>query len=140
LGVLGVVSNSTLRKFDIKQTVLFADLDWEAISAIALTQKISYKELAKFPAVARDLALVVPKTVTYAQIDAAVQMVKLPKLTAMKLFDVFESDKLGADKKSMAVNFIFQDTEKTMTDGDVENMMNKLMKVFEKELAAEIRK
>jgi phenylalanyl-tRNA synthetase beta chain len=140
LGVLGVVANSKLRQFDIKQTVLFADLQWEAIADIALKQKISYKELAKFPAVARDLALVVPKAVTFAQVEAAVNMVKLPKLTGIKLFDVFESEKLGADKKSMAVNFTFQDNEKTMTDADVENMMNKLMKTFEKELGAEIRK
>jgi len=140
LGVLGVVANSKLRQFDIKQTVLFVDLSWEAIANIALKEKISYKELAKFPAVARDLALVVPKAVTYAQVEAAVQMVKLPKLIGIKLFDVFESEKLGADKKSMAVNFTFQDAEKTMTDADVETMMSKLMKIFEKELGAEIRK
>ncbi|HSC53921.1 MAG TPA: phenylalanine--tRNA ligase subunit beta [Phnomibacter sp.] len=140
LGVLGVVAPATLRQFDIKQTVLFVDLSWETIADISLKQKISYKELAKFPAVGRDLALVVPKAVSYAQVEAAVQMVKLPKLTGIKLFDVFESEKLGADKKSLAVNFTFQDSEKTMTDADIENMMNKLMKTFEKELGAEIRK
>jgi phenylalanyl-tRNA synthetase beta chain len=67
-------------------------------------------------------------------------MVKLPTLTGIKLFDVFESEKLGADKKSMAVSFTFQDSDKTMTDADVEKMMDKLMKMFEKELGAEIRK
>jgi phenylalanyl-tRNA synthetase beta chain len=67
-------------------------------------------------------------------------MVKLPRLTGIRLFDVFESEKFGADKKSLAINFIFQDAEKTLTDGEVETMVNKLIKTFEKELGAEIRK
>ena len=140
IGVVGFIGNAKLRRFDIKQPVLMANLNWDTILTAALQQKVSYKELAKYPAVERDLALVLDKAVSFAQIEAAVQQVKLPRLQSMRLFDVFESDKLGAGKKSLAIKFVFQDAEKTLTDSDVESMVGKLMKTFEKELQAEIRK
>ena len=140
IGVVGFIGNAKLRRFDIKQPVLMANLNWDSILTAALQQKVSYKELAKYPAVERDLALVLDKAVSFAQIEAAVQQVKLPRLQSMRLFDVFESDKLGAGKKSLAIKFVFQDAEKTLTDSDVESMVGKLMKTFEKELQAEIRK
>ena len=140
LGILGVVHPAKLKRFDIKQPVLYADLDWSACLELALQQKIEYRELARFPAVERDLALVVDKDLPYEQVEAAVAQAKLPRLTGIRLFDVFESDKIGVGKKSLAINFTFQDAEKTLTDTEVESMMNKLMKLFEKELGAEIRK
>ncbi|MDP1973488.1 MAG: phenylalanine--tRNA ligase subunit beta, partial [Sediminibacterium sp.] len=83
---------------------------------------------------------VVNKQTRYEQIEKAVQGLKINKLQQMNLFDVFESDKLGADKKSMAVNFTFSDDTKTLTDNEIDAMMNKLIKCFEKEINAEIRK
>jgi phenylalanyl-tRNA synthetase beta chain len=140
LGILGLVHPARLKRFDIKQPVLFADLNWNACLDLALKQKIEYRELARFPAVERDLALVVDKDLAYEQVESAVAQAKLNRLTGIRLFDVFESDKIGAGKKSLAINFTFQDPEKTLTDTEVESMMNKLMKLFERELAAEIRK
>ena len=90
--------------------------------------------------VQRDLALVVNKQIRYEQIEKTVQGLKITKLKQMNLFDVFESEKLGADKKSMAVNFVFSDDSKTLTDAEIDSMMNKLIKGFEKEISAEIRK
>jgi phenylalanyl-tRNA synthetase beta chain len=134
------VPQNKLQKFDIKQTVVFVDIDLAALVASAEKQKIVYKEVSKFPAVQRDLALVVDRSVTYAAIELAVGTVKLPKLKDTRLFDVFESDKLGINKKSMALSFTFVDEEKTMTDTETDSMVSKLMGAFEKELGAEIRK
>ena len=134
------VSAKKLQQFDIKQAVVFVDIDVAALVTTAEKQKIVYKEVSKFPAVQRDLALVVDRSVTYAAIEFAVGTVKLPKLKNIRLFDVFESDKLGVNKKSMALSFTFVDEEKTMTDTETDSMVAKLIGAFEKELGAEIRK
>jgi len=134
------VSAKKLQQFDIKQAVVFVDIDVAALVTTAEKQKIVYKEVSKFPAVQRDLALVVDRSVTYAAIEFAVGTVKLPKLKNIRLFDVFESDKLGVNKKSMALSCTFVDEEKTMTDTETDSMVAKLIGAFEKELGAEIRK
>ena len=134
------VPHHKLQQFDIKQGVVFVDIDVAALVTAAEKQKIVYTEVSKFPAVQRDLALVVDRSVTYAAIELAVGTVKLPKLKGTRLFDVFESDKLGVNKKSMALSFTFVDEEKTMTDTETDSMVSKLMGAFEKELGAEIRK
>jgi phenylalanyl-tRNA synthetase beta chain len=86
------------------------------------------------------LALIVPKATTYDTLEKTIQKIKLDKLKNMQLFDVFESDKLGAGKKSMAVSFTFLDDEKTLTDKEMDGMMSRIMTAMEKELRAEIRK
>ena len=134
------VSPQKRQQFDIKQGVVFVDIDVAALVTVAEKQKIVYKEVSKFPAVQRDLALVVDRSVTYAAIELAAGTVKLPKLKGTRLFDVFESDKLGVNKKSMALSFTFVDEEKTMTDTETDSMVSKLISAFEKELGAEIRK
>ena len=126
--------------FDIKQPVFYVDIDWDKMITLAKTLKISYAEISKFPAVQRDLSIVVDKSLKYEQVEKATYGAKVNKLTAMNLFDVFESEKLGAGKKSMAVSFTFLDEEKTMTDKDIDGMMNKIIAAYEKELHAEIRK
>jgi len=134
------VSPKKRQQFDIKQAVVFVDIDVAALVTAAEKQKIVYTEVSKFPAVQRDLALVLDRSVTYAAIELAVSTVKLPKLKDIRLFDVFESDKLGVNKKSMALSFTFVDEEKTMTDTETDSMVSKLISAFEKELGAEIRK
>jgi len=140
LGTTGIISKQRLAHFDIKQPVFYADLNWEALVKKAKKQKLQFREISKFPAVERDLAIVVDRAVTYAGIETAVNSAKAGKLTAMKLFDVFESEKLGAGKKSMAINFTFLDEEKTMTDKDIDSNMNRIITALEKELGAEVRK
>lgn len=136
----GVVNPKTLQQFDIKQPVHYACLQWDLLLKIAAQNKIEYKPIPKFPAVQRDLALVLDKSVGYDKVELVARTSKLGKLQSVSLFDVFESDKLGAGKKSLAVSFTFLDEEKTMTDDEIEKMMNKLMKNFESQLGAEIRK
>ncbi len=97
-------------------------------------------ELPKQLPVRRDLAMIVPKTLPYADVESTVKKVKLDKLQGIQLFDIFESEKLGANKKSLALSFTFLDREKTPTDKEIDAMMSKIMKALETELQAEIRK
>ncbi|HEU4471970.1 MAG TPA: phenylalanine--tRNA ligase subunit beta, partial [Flavisolibacter sp.] len=99
-----------------------------------------FREIARFPTVERDLALVVPTAMNYGQIKDQIGKLRLGKLTDIRLFDVFESEKLGAGKKSLAINFTFLDEEKTLTDKEIDGWMTKIMTTLEKELNAEIRK
>lgn len=140
LGVLESVPAAKLSQFDLKQSVYWIDLPFDTLLSAIQKIKVVYKEVNKFPLVQRDLALVVNKQIRFEQIEKTVQGLKINKLKQMNLFDVFESEKLGADKKSMAVNFVFSDDSKTLTDAEIDSMMNKLIKGFEKEISAEIRK
>ena len=102
--------------------------------------KIEFLELPKQLPVHRDLAMVVNKSLPYADVEKTIHKINLNKLHSIKLFDIFESEKLGADKKSFALSFVFLDEEKTLTDEEVEEMMNKIMLTLENGLNAEIRK
>ena len=140
LGSLNLINKKQLGQFDIKQAVTFIDIDFGDVLNAVEKQKITYKEVAKFPAVQRDLALIVDKQIQYHQIESIIKKLKIATLQNTRLFDVFESDKLGVGKKSMAINFTFSDEEKTLTDKEIEPIMNKLISGFEKEIGAEIRK
>jgi phenylalanyl-tRNA synthetase beta chain len=137
---LGNVAAKTASKFDVKQAVYFANFNWDVLAKRASENKIQYKEITKYPTVERDLALVVPKTMKYDEITKEVTNLHLARLREVKLFDIFENEKLGKEKKSMAINFTFLDEEKTLTDKEIDGWMNKIMNTLEKELGAEIRK
>jgi phenylalanyl-tRNA synthetase beta chain len=136
---LGRLNTGLASKFDIKQPVFFADFYWDVVLKYAGKQ-VQFKEIPKYPSVERDLAMVVPKSMKYKEISERIDKLRLNKLKDVKLFDVFESEKLGKDKKSMAVNFTFLDEEKTLTDKEIDSWMSKIMTTLEKELNAEIRK
>lgn len=136
----GAVHKKSLSRFDIRQPVFFADLNWDVLSRMAAGYKPAFQAIPKFPAVQRDLAIVVGRQLTYGEVEKAVQKIKLGKLQQLKLFDIFESEKLGVDKKSMAISFTFLDEEKTLTDKEIDGWMTKIMTTLEKELQAEIRK
>jgi phenylalanyl-tRNA synthetase beta chain len=140
LGTLMEVGKDKAASFDIRQPVYVLDLYLSKLLEVVEKNKISYREVSKFPVMQRDLALVVDRGTTYASVENAVRKVNLQKLRSMRLFDVFESDKLGTDKKSMAVSFLFSDDEKTLTDKEVDAMVLKLVQGFESDLLAEIRK
>ncbi len=140
LVTLGAVSAAKLKQFDIKQPVWFADINWQSILAALPKKDTFYSEIPKFPAVRRDLALVLDKQVRFADVEAAARGVKSPLLQHINLFDVFESEKLGVNKQSYAVSFTFQDTRKTLTDKEIDTVMEKLVKAFETQLQAQIRK
>ena len=140
VGKLMEVGREKLQYFDIRQPVFILDIAIAPLLAAVEKNKIRYSEVNKFPAMQRDLAMVINRAITYESIEQAVKKLTLGKLRNMRLFDVFESDKLGGDKKSVAVSFTFADDEKTLTDKEVDGMVAKLIQGFENELAAEIRK
>lgn len=137
---IGTVSRAALQQFEIRQPVYFADFDWQTLSQAAAASKPVFTEIPRFPAVQRDLAMIVPSQLAYEELEKTVKKIRLGNLTDIRLFDIFESDKLGAGKKSMAVSFTFLDTEKTLTDKEIDSWMNKIMTTLEKDLSAEIRK
>lgn len=138
LAEIGIVNKSILQKFNIKQTVFFADFDWEAIFERS-QKEIVYTDIPKFPAVQRDLSIVVNNQINYRQIENIVKNLNLKKLKAIKLFDFFESEKLGPDKKAFAINLTFIDVGKTLTDKEIDSWMNKIIDSCKTELSAEIR-
>src|SRR5688572_16088089 len=137
---VGTVSRKELRLFDIKQRVFFADFNWELLIELAGNTQVDIKEIPKFPAVHRDLAIVVPRELKYELVEKSVHKIRLDKLQEVKLFDIFESEKLGTDKKSMAVSFTFLDKEKTLTDKEIDDWMNKIIETLEIEFNAQVRK
>jgi phenylalanyl-tRNA synthetase beta chain len=140
VATIGMVAGSVLQKFDIKQPVLFADFNWDKLLQLNKKVKVEHRDIPKFPAVQRDLAIVVDKYLVYEQVEKATAAARVNKLTSVNLFDIFESDKLGAGKKSMAISFTFLDEEKTLTDKEIDGMINKIIASYEKELGAEVRK
>ncbi|MEI9956463.1 MAG: phenylalanine--tRNA ligase subunit beta [Ferruginibacter sp.] len=140
VATIGEINKKTADKFDCKQAVFVADINWDKLMQLNKKNTISFKEISKFPAVQRDLAIVVDKSVAYQQIQKTTAAAKINKLKNISLFDIFESEKLGANKKSMAVSFTFLDEEKTMTDAEIDAMMGKIIGAYEKELNAEVRK
>ena len=140
VATIGSVNKKTLERFDIKQSVLFIDINWDKVLQLNNSIKIQYSEIPKFPAATRDLSIVVDKHLRYEEVEKVTYGAKINKLQSVNLFDVFESEKLGANKKSIAVSFTFLDEEKTMTDKEIDSMMAKIISSYEKELNAEIRK
>jgi len=137
---MGLVSNNKAAQFDIKQPVFYADLNWDRLLALNKKINLQYKEVAKYPKVNRDLAIIVNKEMPFTEVEKATEKAGINKLQSIGLFDIFESEKIGADKKSLAISFTFLDEEKTMTDKEIDEMMSKIITSYEKELGAEIRK
>ena len=137
---IGFISNNKLDRFDIKQPVFYADLNWDRLLNLNKKINIQHKDVSKYPAVNRDLSIIVNKALPFEAVEKATAAAKVNKLTSIRLFDIFESEKIGAGKKSMAISFTFLDEEKTMTDKEIDGMMNKVIASYEKELGAEIRK
>jgi phenylalanyl-tRNA synthetase beta chain len=136
----GMAKRNELNRFDIKQPVFFASFNWSLIEKHVAENTIRLKELSKQLPVYRDLAMVVPRWLQYEKVENTLKNLRLGKLKEIKLFDIFESERLGTGKKSLAINFTFLDEEKTLTDKEIDSMMNSLMRALEKDLNAEIRK
>lgn len=139
LAKVEAVAPTKLKTFDIKQEVFYAEIDIQNLVDAAQSTVVKYKALPKFPAVKRDLAVVVNKTVTFQDIINVLNKQKFATLKSYDLFDVFESEKIGNDNKSLALSFTFLDAEKTLTDQEIDAMMQQLIKAYEKDLNAIIR-
>ncbi len=137
----GEVDSAILRKFDIRQPVFFADIYWDNLLELAGRNTIVFFGIAQTEScITGTLHLIVEKSLPFENVEKAVHGIGLQKLRGVQLFDIFESEKLGKDKKSLAISFTFLDNEKTLTDKEIDGMMNRIMKTAEEELKAEIRK
>ena len=139
LGEMGIVSKAMLKKFDIRQEVFHAELDWEALVRLALKKKVTYTPLPKTMAVKRDLALLIDNNVTMEQIEAVVRESERRLLKGVTLFDVYEGKNLPEGKKSYAIAITIQDDEKTLQDKQIEAVMSKIVTNLEKRLGATLR-
>jgi len=136
----GRISPSYLRRFEIEQEVFYGHIEWDYLLEVVKDNVIIYRELPKYPWVRRDLALLIDNNVRFGQIKELALKTEKQFIRDICLFDVYESEALGKGKKSYAVSFILQDENKTLTDKQIERIMNNLINVFEKELGATIRK
>ena len=139
LAVLGVVHPSVRKKMDIDQEVYFADLNWNALMKEVSKQKVSFTEISKYPEVKRDLALLLDKAVSFAEIEKIAYETEKKLLKKVTLFDVYEGKNLEAGKKSYAVSFILQDETKTLTDAQIDSIMKKILSNLETKLNAKLR-
>ena len=136
---MGILSKKLLKQFDLQQPVYFAELNWTQLMKATKKNEVTYAEISKHPAVSRDLALLVDNSVEFAQIEQIARQSEKKLLKKVELFDVYEGKSLPAGKKSYAVNFILQDTEKTMNDKQIDAIMQKLIANLKKQLNAELR-
>ena len=139
LASLGIVSHKILKGFDIDNEVYFADINWKELLKAIRNVKVNYVELTKFPAVKRDLALLIDKKVQFAEIEKIAYETEKKLLKEVSLFDVYEGKNLEADKKSYAVSFMLQDENATLNDKQIDKIMQKLIKNLETKLDAKLR-
>ena len=139
LAVVGTVLPALARKFDVKQPVFAAEINWNTLFLLVKRDKVAFKELPRFPEVRRDLALLLDESVSYSDLYRSSFKAARKLLKSVTLFDVYRGDKIPAGKKQYALGFVLQDLEKTLTDADVERIMNKLLSTFQNEYGAALR-
>ena len=136
---MGLVSKAILKSAGIDQEVYYAELNWTALMKTIKKQKVEYREISKYPAVSRDLALLIDKNVEFVTIESVAYRSEKKLLRKVELFDVYEGKNLPEGKKSYAVNFILQDEQKTLNDKQIDSIMNKIIANLKKEIGAELR-
>jgi phenylalanyl-tRNA synthetase beta chain len=140
LGKIVNVNSKHLKTFEIRQPVYFIDLNFEALLHFVSKKKIVYSELTRFQPVTRDLAIVVDKSLLFNSVENTIRKLNLTKLREVRLFDLFESEKLGINKKSIALNFTFIDELMTLTDKEIDGMMQQITNAIETQINGETRK
>ena len=139
LGYFGIVRQDLLKKMDVEHELFFAELSWNSLMKMAPKERSPFHEISKFPEVRRDLALLVNKSVTFAEIQEHAYACERKLLKDVVLFDIYEGRNLPADKKSYAVSFYLQDNEKTLNDKQIEAIMSTIQKKLETHLDVQLR-
>lgn len=139
LGALGIVAKAMLKRCDVKQEVIYADLDWTALVKLAVKKNVTYAPLPKTHPVKRDLALLLDEAVTMAQVEKIVRDSEKKLLRGVELFDVYQGKNLEPGKKSYAISITLQDDEKTLQDKQIEAVMGKITANLQKQLGASLR-
>ena len=135
----GIVAKKWLKKFDLENPVYYADFNWDNVLILHKRHKVIFEELSKFPAVRRDLALLIDKNVKFSQIKDVAERTERKILREVDLFDVYEGKGIPENKKSYAVSFILRDDKATLNDKLIEKTMQKLVDTFNRELGAVLR-
>ena len=139
LGFIGLVAKKQLKRFDIAAQVCYAELNWDELMKLASKAKTLYTDIPKTQPVVRDLALLLDKSVSYADVEKIVRAADKKLMRDVALFDVYEGDKLPEGKKSYAISITLQDNEKTLLDKQIDAVMQKIVKSLEKQLGAQLR-
>ncbi|MGL4518516.1 MAG: phenylalanine--tRNA ligase subunit beta [Phocaeicola sp.] len=139
LATLGIVTKKVLKKFDISNEVYYAEINWTELMKATRKASVTFKEISKFPAVKRDLALLVDTAVQFGDIEKVAYESERKLLKAVELFDVYEGKNLEAGKKSYAVSLLLQDEQATLTDKQIEKVMQKVISNLENKLQAKLR-
>ncbi|GGX32555.1 phenylalanine--tRNA ligase subunit beta [Aquimarina muelleri] len=136
---LGIVKKRITKHFSISQEVLFADFKWDTVLEYTRYNKVKYTDISKFPEVRRDFALLLDESINFEEIHTLAKQTEKSFLKEVSLFDVYQGKNLPKGKKSYAVSFTLQDDKKTLTDKQIDKIMNKLQYNFESKLGAELR-
>jgi phenylalanyl-tRNA synthetase beta chain len=136
---LGIVAKKWLKKFDIDAPVYYADFNWDNILILHKKHKVLFEEMPKFPAVRRDLALLIDRQVKFSRIKELAFHTERKILCEVDLFDVYEGKGVPEGKKSYAVSFILRDDKATLNDKLIEKTMQKLIETYKREIGAELR-
>ena len=136
---VGVLRGDILRNFDLKKPVYYAEIDVTMLSGLINARPVEYQTINTFPAVRRDLALVVEKSVSYDTLEKIGYKYASKLLKQINLFDVYEGAGVGEGMKSYALNFVLQSSDKTLTDEEINKVMNKLISAYEREVGAKLR-
>ena len=136
---MGIVSKKLQKAFDIDNEVYYAEINWNELMKAVRNVKVSYTEISKFPAVKRDLALLIDKNIQFAEIEKIAYEAERKLLKNVELFDVYEGKNLEAGKKSYAVSFLLQDENATLNDKTIEKVMSKIVRNLEEKLNAKLR-
>lgn len=139
IGSFGIVSQQLCKQFDIDTEVYFAEMSWNKLMRKSSKQTVRFSEISRFPAVSRDLALLIDKHITFSQIEEIARNTERKLLKRISLFDVYEGKNLPEGKKSYAVNFLLQDEGKTLTDKQIDGSMKRIQQNLERELGAQLR-
>ena len=139
LATLGCLNPALCKRFGIKQPVFAAEINWEVLFTLIKRDKFSFKELPRFPEVRRDLALLLDEGVAYSAVRSCALKAGKKLIKSVSLFDVYRGEKIPAGKKQYALNFVLQDPERTLTDTDVENTMNRVLSALQTECGATLR-
>ena len=139
VATFGVLSKKLQKAFDIDNEVYYADINWKELMKAVKGKKVTYTEISKFPAVKRDLALLIDKKVQFAEIEKIAYETDKKLLKSVELFDVYEGKNLEAGKKSYAVSFVLQDENATLNDKQIDKLMQKLITNLQNKLDAKLR-
>jgi phenylalanyl-tRNA synthetase beta chain len=139
VGTMGNASERLLKQSDIRQPVLMAELNWDSLLNLIMPDATLYRGIPKFPEVRRDLALLVDQSVSFAMLEELAFKTEAKLLKRVGLFDVYEGEKIGREMKSYAMSFILRDDDKTLTDKEIEKVMDKLVRAFSTHYNAQLR-